>query len=67
MKGRKKWLIALALVTALGQALVTFGVAPPVLADVLLTVGDALLPPDEQAYVVPHDAPAPPDSRSSGL
>lgn len=46
MKGKKKWLIGLAVVTAVAQALVTVGVAPPVLSDVLLTVGDALAPPD---------------------
>lgn len=44
MKGKKKWLIAVAVVTALAQALVTAGVAPPVLSDALLLVGEALQP-----------------------
>lgn len=49
MKGKKKWLIAVATVTAVAQVLVTAGVAPPVLSDVLLLLGDALAPPDAQA------------------
>ena len=44
MKGKKKWLIALAAVTAVAQVLATAGVAPPVLSDVLLLVGESLLP-----------------------
>lgn len=44
MKGKKKWLIAVAALTAVAQVLVTAGVAPPVLSDALLLVGEALAP-----------------------
>lgn len=47
-KGKKKWLfVGLAAALAAAQALATAGVAPPVLAEVLMVLADGLLPAEQ--------------------